>query len=121
MYGTGFSVATVAWEVRVEVISFTLHGAAGQPVGAAAVEVLHLGAGETGHVALDVVADPGLDVGEVAIARREPLEQRRIELGSGPARHRGQTVDLIDRLAEAEAPGFRAALEEVIEAPGADD
>src|SRR6185437_84702 len=98
MYGTGFSVATAAWEERVVVMGSTLAGRSRQPLGSAAVQILHLGPGQPRHVAFDVVADLGLDVGEVEVAGGELPEQSLIELRRAPARDRSQAVDLIDRL-----------------------
>src|SRR6185437_11584047 len=99
-------------------------GPAGEPFGAAAVQVLHLRADQPRHVALDVVSDLGLDVGQMAVTGGELREQPLIELRSRPAGHRGETVDLIDRLAQDHAVGgtyFLTALQEVVEAPRADD
>ena len=54
---------------------------AAEPGGAAFVEVVHLGALQAWHVGLDVVSDPGLQVGEVTVALREAGEQLSVEPG----------------------------------------
>ncbi len=72
-----------------------------EPARATLVVVLDLGAGQPRHVRLDVIADPGLQVGEVAVAGRESLQALGVEGRRGGRVDRVEAVLLIDRLALA--------------------
>jgi hypothetical protein len=103
---------------------------AGEPVRAAAVQVLDAGAGEPRHVALDVESDLGLDVAEVAVSDGELGQQIAVQLEPGGRVDRVEPVLLVDRLAQDDPPAagavsgtliaVHAPLEEVVEAAGAD-
>ena len=69
----------------------------------------------------DLVADERLHVGEVAVARGEAGEDAGVEGRAGDGGDRRQAVDLVDRLAQDQAPAAIAAGQEVVEAAGADD
>ena len=80
-----------------------------QPASAALVQGLDLRPGQPGHVGLDLVADAGLQVGQVPVALRE----RASVAASSSSRAAGSTgsmpVLLVDRLAQHDAPAPVAA------------
>src|SRR5581483_3037946 len=92
-----------------------------EPERAARIERFHLRPREARHVRLDREAEPGLQVGQVAVPDRERLEARAFQLGSGRGIHGQDPVQLVDRLPEHEPPAAVPLLEEVVEAAGADD
>ena len=63
----------------------------------------------------------GLQIGEMTVADGEALERRAVELELRRRVDRAQPVLLVDRLAQHDRPAAVAALEEVVEAAGADD
>jgi hypothetical protein len=54
---------------------------------------------QTRHVELHVVADPGLEVGEVAVALGEAGQEPTVELEARGGVDRVHPVELVDRLA----------------------
>src|SRR5271169_2645703 len=92
-----------------------------EPALAAAVERFHRGAVEAGHVGLDLVADPGLEIGEMPVALGKLHQEDGVEFEPGGGIDGVEAVLLVDRLAQHQAPAPIALLEEVVEAAGADD
>ena len=104
---------------RDSVSQLSGRGPAAQPGGAAPIQRLDLRAPEPWHVSLDVVADPRLQVREMAVALGELAEQLAVELQSCARIDGSHPVLLVDRLAQHEAPAAVSLLEEVVEAAGA--
>src|SRR5215218_8100285 len=78
--------------------------AARQPLCPARVQRLDLRARQTRHVALDVVADALLEIGEVAVALGVAGEDLRVEVGGLRRIDRVETILLVDRLANDDPP-----------------
>jgi lysophospholipase L1-like esterase len=82
----------------------TGEGQACQPCLAARIQALHGGSRELRHVAFDDVADVGLHVSQVLIARRQGSESRAVQLEFGGRIDRIDPVLFIDRLTQHQAP-----------------
>src|SRR5216684_1421814 len=94
--------------------------AAGEPRRAAGIKPLDLGPPEPGHVLLHLVADAGLQIGEVTVALGELGQELGVEGELGGGIDRIEPVLLIDRLAQHDTPAPVPLLEEIIEPAGAD-
>src|SRR3954465_7337774 len=99
--------------------SYFLDRLALQPRSSARIQCLDLGPLQARHVALHRVADAGLQISEVPVARWELLEQRLVQYGRGAGRDRVHPVLFIDRLAQHDAPAALALFEEIVESAGA--
>src|SRR3954465_8844368 len=99
--------------------SYFLDRLALQPRSSACIQCLDLGPLQAGHVALDRVADAGLQISEVPVARWELLEERFVQNGSCTRRNGVHAVFLIDRLAQHDAPAALPFFEEIVEPAGA--
>src|ERR1041384_4096200 len=75
-----------------------------EPARAERVERVGAGAVDTRHVLLHLVADPGLQIGEIAIADREARQELRIELRRLVRVDRNHLVLLIGEAAPHQAP-----------------
>src|SRR3954453_6987457 len=100
--------------------SYFLDRLALEPRTSARIQCLDLGPLHAGHVALDRVADAGLQISEVPVARWELLEERFVQNGSCTRRNGVHAVFLIDRLAQHDAPTALPLFEEIVEPPGAE-
>src|SRR5262245_34054383 len=86
----------------------TLEAAAGEPVRSQGIERLDLFALEPRHVGLDLVSNPGLQVGQVAVADGKAFKSRLVEHQTCRRINRCNAVLLVDRLAQHEAPTARS-------------
>src|SRR5215472_8240464 len=91
-----------------------------EPAFAAAIERRYLWPVQARHVGLHLVADPGLQIGEMAVALRKLRQQSFVQFEPCGWIQRIEAVFLVDRLAQHQAPTFFALFQEVIEAAGAD-
>src|SRR3954454_5040562 len=99
--------------------SYFLDRLALQPRRSARIQWLDLAPLQARPVALDRVADAGLQISEVPVARWELLEERFVQNGSCTRRNGVHAVFLIDRLAQHDAPAALPFFEEIVEPPGA--
>src|SRR6185312_14682533 len=79
-----------------------------QPRGAPRIQSRDLRSLHTGHVALHGVADTGLQIREVTVARWELLEESSVQHRRRAWCDRVHAVLLIDRLAQHDAPAALA-------------
>src|SRR5690554_6857935 len=67
-----------------------------QPFAATVIQSLNNGAGQFGHVGLDLEAEARLQIGKVAVAVRKLLEQGLVKLETGSGIKQVDAVFLVD-------------------------
>src|SRR6476469_9616656 len=86
-----------------------------QPGRTTRIQSLDFGPLQAGHIALHRVADAGLQISEMPVARWELLEQNSVQCRLCARRYRVHAILLIDRLAQHDAPALLALFEEIVE------
>src|SRR5262245_45798914 len=109
----------IRWWCKPSERSRPLGALALEPFGTEGVERRHLRPVEARHVLFHLVADLGLQIGEVAVADGEPRQQRLIEVEHGGRIDRVDAILFVDQPAQHDAPATPPLLQEVVEAPGA--
>src|SRR6478752_2312721 len=91
-----------------------------QPGRTTRIQSLDFGPLQAGHIALHRVADAGLQISEMPVARWELLEENSIEHRCRAWRDRVHAVLFIDRLPQHDTPASVALFEKIVEPPGAE-